>query len=199
MKEFCLLSILILFLYLVAVLFVQFSKKLSTKEAQAVVLAFIKDCFSSPKQQPASYYPVFIGIDENGCPHADIIEKEFHLLNDVFSHFYFHNCGHLDNRIWYAFNVSHPLKEMTDYDLIQYCEKVCNNLIHHYMHKKNPSITHINNMVTIHYQENILTVYIAITDKGTLENSNQTLQTRNIYNQNSISHDTTIAESWSDS
>lgn len=199
MKEFFLLSILILLLYLVAVLLVQFSKKISTKEAQAVVLAFIKDCISSPQQQPASYYPVFIGVDENGCPHADIIEKEFHLLGDIFSHFYFHSCGRLNNRIWYAFNVSHPLKEMTDYDLIQYCEKVCENILHRYIHKINPSITHINNLVSIHYQDNILTIYIATADTGTLENSNQTLQTRKTYSQSTVSHDATITESWSDS
>lgn len=198
MKELILLCLFALLLYIITILCVQYIKKISTKDAQKIVLEFLKDCMSTSTPSSLSYYPVFIGIDDNGCPHADIIENEFHSLSNIFSQFYFHSCGRKQNRIWYAFNVSNPLKEMSEYELIQYCEKICDTLIHRYVHKKNPSITHINNLVSIHYQESILTIFIAITDNGTIENSNQTLQTRNSYNQSIDSPNATITESWSD-
>ena len=87
---------------------------------------------------------------------------------------------------------------MEEYDLIQYCENLCDTLIHRYMHKKNPSITHVNNLVYIHYQESILTIYIAITDNGTLENAYSKSKQREIHTHSTSSNDTTINESWSD-
>ena len=198
MKEIIILFLFASLFYIIAILFIQYTKNCSTQESRKIVLDFLKECIPTPTPAPKIYFPVFIGLDENGVAHADIIEQEFHSLNEIFNHFYFHSYGYNNNRICFSFNVSNPLKEMTDFDLIQYCEKMCDSLVHRYMHKKNPSITHINNLVSIQYLENILTVYIATNYDGTIENSNQSLHTRSIYNQANISNNTTITESWSD-
>lgn len=200
MKDLLLILLLVITIDFVVVLIVQTKKNISTQEAQSIVLNFVKCCFSSSPHQiiPEIQYPVFIGIDDNGLSHADVIESEFKPLEDIFNPFYYYGSGRQQNRIWYAFKTSNPLKQMTDYDLIQYCEKICDSLVHRYMHKMNPSITHVNNLVSAHYQENILTFYIAINNKGTMENSNQSLQTRSLYNQTTTTHNSSITESWSD-
>ena len=106
--EIILLILFLIAIYLLAIVCVMFATNCSTKEAKALVINFIKDSISSESQTPICYYPTFIGIDDMGYPHSDIIENEFKDISDIFEQFYFYKCGRLDNRIWYSFKVSNP-------------------------------------------------------------------------------------------
>ena len=186
-------------LYILVVLVVRQTKGTDTQTARNIIVKFVKDCLFSPTvQQPAVYYPVFIGLDEFGNPHADIIEKIFDDLHKIFSYFYFYDFADSSNLVRYSFHVSDSIHQMGELDLIRVCEKICETIVHRYIHSNFPYFGHVSNIVAVDIRDSVLIVYIAKNPNGVELNSKRKQYWRNFYNRESIKKNEDITESWND-
>ena len=183
--------------YIITVFSVKQFCKTDTITARNKVVAFIKESLGYSNKVIEEIYPVFIGIDEFGNPHSDIIEKEFQKLKQVFAMFYFYNFVQYENNLLYQFKASEPTKELENWELIEYISKLVDALVHEYIHKNNPMITHINFLVAVNYVDDILSIYIAKNNSGTLLNKEFVERLRkSLKDENLASHDEEIIESW---
>ena len=166
-KTLAFILVIILF-YLLSVLLVQTIKQLDTSDAKEVVKKFIRSCFTTtPAPQ---VYPIFIGIDSLGYAHSDIIESTFKELKNVFSQCIFDHYVYGANRLFYYFKVGEPLIEMENIELIEYSTKICDNIVHDYLHQNAPTFGYIPNLVTTDYRPGTLVVCISFNQPGLNEN-----------------------------
>lgn len=158
------LLLLTLSIFLFAVGIYSYIAKISVAEARDRVVNFIKETFALQPQEPT--FQVFIGLDE-GVPNALIIEKEFAELEDIFTSYYYANIYSESNVLCYVFTVGLPKKEIEQKELEKYVQGVCESLVHSYLHKYNPYVGKIQNLVVTELNESILRVYIATTPTAT--------------------------------
>ena len=134
----------------------------------------VVNCLHDDNSAPEEVLPVYIGIDEFGNVHADIIEQEFHPVLKNFSASYFENCVECQNRIEYHFHA-HDLKlDFTDeWGKISYLREIAEQVVHRHIHKVCPSIGSLpNNLVALNLQGDKLLISIAKNNTGIQENTN---------------------------
>lgn len=192
--------IILLVVYIGAIFLICRFKKCDVKTSLKLFWNFCLNCFDIYTGNPSDTccYPVFIGIDDAGFPHADIIENVFNPLSKDFESFYFHNCAQNQNRLFYYFRAELPKKEMTPLEMMQYTQKKCDSIVHQFMHRINPQIPHAEFLVVTNYIDNILTVGIAKNKTGTVENNRDFLQLREQYMRKNISRNNIMEEEWDD-
>lgn len=129
------------------------------------------NCFITPKQLEI-LYPVYIGIDEWGYPHADIIEKEFYPVLKNFKSYYFKKYIECQNRLEYYFFASgFKLDIEDDWKKIKYLRDIAEQVVHQYIYKNYPSFGMIpNNLVALNLSGNTLFISIAKNTAGIKEN-----------------------------
>ncbi len=155
-------------------------------EAYKTFLEEIVNRFHSSKQ-PEILYPVYIGIDEWGYPHADIIEEEFYPVLKNFISYYFQIYLEYPNHLEYYFFVSGFKPDITDdWEKILYLRDIAEQAVHHYIYKNYPSFGVIpNNMVALNLVNNTLFISIAKNNAGIEENATFTDTLRKRLKQNS--------------
>jgi len=155
-------------------------------EAYKTFLEEIVNWFQ-PSKQSEILYPVDIGIDEWGCPYANIIEKEFYSVLKNFISYYFQNHLDCQNRLEYYFFVSGFKPDITeDWEKILYLRDIAEQVVHHYIYKNYPSFGAIpNNLVALKLTGNTLFISIAKNAAGTEENTSFTDTLRKRLKQNS--------------
>ena len=151
-------------------------------EAKTIVNSFLKEVILTetpkPQEKLAWTYQLYIGMDANGYPLADIIENYFTDLNRIFSDFYFSGAWSSENRMVYSFIVDEPIMEIEQEQLYKMCQKRCNNIVHRIIHSSNPYFGHLPNLVAIQLQGNQLLISIAENDVGRCQNADYIKRTR---------------------
>lgn len=191
--------ILILFalfmLYILAILIIQMVKRVDTKTAKKILLDFLKDCLSQKADVQKPEYPVWVGIDENGFPNADYIHRAFGDLRKIFDTVIFQDMKYTQNHILYIFKVGAPLKEMSEYEIIKCCERICNAIVHHNINTVNPYLRGISNLIHIKLINDRLYVYVARNENGAQENFSANDSARITYS-NQPKQEDEIKERW---
>jgi hypothetical protein len=181
--------------YLISIICIQLSKGISEKEAIHILHTYIRNIFLSKTPELVIYYPVYIGIFNNQAV-AELIEKEFDILNKIFESYYFSSYSlSSSNTICYSFRVTTPIKEMTEYELIQYCERECSSLVHRYMHKCLSTVNHVENLVFANIVDSVLYIQIATNSNGTEEIAFNKNKIHSVYISHS-SNSSSFTESW---
>lgn len=171
-------------------------------EAKTIVNSFLKEVFLTEAPQPqeklAWTYGIYIGMDANGYPLADVIENDFIDLNKIFSDFYFSGAWSSENRMVYSFIVDEPIMEIEQEQLYKLCQKRCNNIVHRIIHSSNPYFGHLPNLVAIQLQGNQLLISIAENDVGRRQNADYIKRTRMSMKHSKMNCNTPIEEDWSE-
>lgn len=154
-------------LYVTAIVLVQVVKRTDTKTAQTLVNKFLKDCFSNDSPTNIVYYPVNIGIDNNGFVNLAVIEKEFSELNTIFENYYCANVIYNDEIINYIFTIGTVKKTIAEDEILSFCYENCNTIIHRYAHLRDLSFTSVDNLVAVDIIDNNLFVWVARTNIAT--------------------------------
>ena len=84
------LSLIMVFSYMLSVLAIQYFKKVDTRTARTIIASFVKDCFTTKEPE---WFGIAIGIDPNGVANAFEIENAFSNLRQIYQSFYFYDCG----------------------------------------------------------------------------------------------------------
>lgn len=142
----------------------------------------------TPQKQSEVIYPVYIGIDEWGFPHADVIEDEFYPVLKNFVTSYFQNYKECPNRLEYYFFASDFKTNIDDgWNKIKYLRDIAERVVHQYIHKNYPSFGMIpNNLVALNLSGNTLFISIAKNTAGIVENNNYMDALRKNLKQNSL-------------
>ncbi len=185
----------IVLIYLSSIIIVGLVKNTDIRTSFQIINHAIADIF---KDKNAVIYPAFVGIDEKGYAHSDVIEQEFTSLGEIFQTFFFYNFYKDANRLLYQFKVDTPLKDMEESDFIRLCNVYCEKIIHNFLHKKNPSISHVDHIVSVGIVEGILSVFVAVNETGTKENAEMTETIRKHILDKDFDLFDTIEEEWSD-
>lgn len=158
-------------------------QKCDIATAKRLFWNYVFNCFGfKTEKQPAIVnYPVYIGIDDLGFPHSDIIEDVFSELATDFETFYYYDLATNGNCLLYKFKAELPKKVMPVLSMIQYTQKKCDMIVHRFMHRMDPQISHINYLVATAYADNILTVSIARNIYGVKENHDKSEKLRKYY------------------
>lgn len=156
-------------LYVTAIVLVQAVKRTDTKTAQRLVNKFLKDCFSNDVSPTKVYYPVDIGIDNNGFVHLAVIEKEFSVLNTIFENYYCANVIYNNEIFNYIFTIGTVKKTIAEDEILPFCYENCNTIIHRYAHKRDISFTSVDNLVAVDIIDDKLFVMVAHTNIATNE------------------------------
>lgn len=171
-------------------------------KAKTRVNSFFKEVFLTEAPQPqeklAWTYGIYIGMDANGYPLADVIENDFIDLNKIFSDFYFSGAWSSENRMVYSFIVDEPIMEIEQEQLYKLCQKRCNNIVHRIIHSSNPYFGHLPNLVAIQLQGNQLLISIAENDVGRRQNADYIKRTRMSMKHSKMNCNTPIEEDWSE-
>lgn len=187
-------------LYVLAVFAVRQEKGIDTPTARGIILTFIKECiYTPPTPAPFVIFTRFIGMDEFGNPHSDIIEQGFRELGNIFKTFHYAGFSNNTNAFAYYFVITESIEEMDEPDLIRYCEKICENIAHRYLHRMNPSSGHVSNIISVDINESVLTVYIAKNSYGLQENHANKQRLRHFYNiESTEKKEEVVVEKWED-
>lgn len=172
-------------------------------KAKTRVNSFFKEVFltETPQQSKDSEwtYRIYIGMDANGYPLADVIENYFTDLNRIFSDFYFSNVWSSENCMVYSFIVDEPIMEIEQEQLYKLCQKRCNNIVHRIIHSSNPYFGHLPNLVAIQLKGNQLLISIAENDVGRRQNADYIKRTRMSMKKHSKKNcNMPIEEDWSE-
>lgn len=144
------------------------------------------DWFITPKQSTVEY-PVYIGIDEWGYIHADVIENEFYPVLKNFVSYYFQNYIERQNRLeYYFFARGFKLDIVDDWEKIKYLRDIAEQVVHQYIHKNYPSFGAIpNNLVALNLVNDTLFISVAKNTTGIKENKRYMDALRKKLKQNS--------------
>lgn len=125
-------------------------------------------------EPPAVSYPVYIGMDESGMFHPEIIEHELCIVLEEFESSYFKGTAYSEsgNIIIYTFSASYFKEDIPDsVQQLEYLTKKADAAVHRYIYKKNPAFTSVPNLVTATCSSNELSINIALNPAGTCENA----------------------------
>lgn len=188
------LSLIMVFSYMLSVLAIQYFKKVDTRTARTIIASFVKDCFTTKEPE---WFGISIGIDPNGVANASEIDNAFSDLRQIYKNFYFYDCGIQNNQLIYRFHVSTPVVQLSDEDLYEYCRATCDAIVHNYVHKYNPAFTHIDNLVEVDMDNAILIVSIAENSAAINEHVRHADHMHRYFKQMSMPNQTEdISESW---
>ena len=186
-------------LYIVSIWVVGCCKGISTIESKEKVNNFLKDIFlTESKKVEEPSYNIMIGIDENGYPLSNELDRIFSGLSKIFSDYYFCGCNREENRLCYSFAISEPLTEMDDEDVYNYVSRLCDSMVHRYLHKMNPWFGHMGNLCAVRMYGNRLFLYIAENEMGRRENALLKDRMRTLFKRSQIRQTSPIEEDWGD-
>ena len=151
-------------IYLVSIGLYSYIAKVSIAEARGKIVHYVKEIFGLIP--PEQMYDVMIGMDE-GVPNAYAIDNEFEKLGEIFSAYYFANYYFRDGVSCYVFTVG-PAKKEIDFEYLSiYVQGICDAIVHDFLHKYNPYIGKIQDLVVTEIIDSTLRVYIATTESAT--------------------------------
>ncbi len=151
-------------IYILVIVGYSYIKKTSVIDARCKVNTILKEIIGLTEQE--EQFPVFIGYDE-GEPNAAIIEEEFQELEDIFTSVYLASSNYKNNIITYVFSINHIKKDIETDDLKEYIKRVCESIVHRFMHRYCTGVGKILNLVAIELNNNYLYVYVATTISAT--------------------------------
>ena len=191
-------------LFLVYFLFVgivQLDKNCSTKEATVVVNKKIRSLMYGilhifEREEVKPQYNIYLGFDECGYPISSSIDGIFGDINRIYQNYYFYDCRMGENRLIYRLRVSQPVLSMSDEQLFEYCNSVCDSLIHKELHKLYPDFFHMDNLVAVSVHQDYIDVFIAENVDGQHENAILKEKIRRRFKTSNLRNDTSIEEDW---
>ena len=163
MLELFAIILLVCVLYLVSVGAYSYFADISIQDARGRIVSLIKEIFGFTKQEVM--YDVCIGLDE-GVPNANVIDKTFEPLADIFYSYYYSNFYTRENVLCYVFTISPTKKEMDADTLDLYVGSICDKIVHDYLHTNNPYVGKIKDLVVTEIIDDILRVYVATTNNA---------------------------------
>lgn len=166
------------------------------KTALEKIVDFFKDDNSASEEVEEITFPVYIGIDEFGYVHADVIEQVFHPVLKNFVASYFENFVECYNRFEYHFYAYGLKLNFTDeWTKISYLRDIAEQVVHQYIHKNYPFCGRLpNNLVALNLQGNQLLISVEKNNTGMQENINYMDMLRKKLKQISLPENPTVVD-----
>lgn len=117
-------------------------------------------------------------------------------MERIYQNYYFYDCKMSKNRLIYRLRVSQPVLSMSDEQLFEYCNSVCDSLIHKELHKWYQDFLHIDNLVAVSVHQDYIDVFIAENADGQHENAMLKEKMRRRFKTSNLPNDTSIEEDW---
>lgn len=125
------------------------------------LIGFIKSL--EPKQD--IYYRTGIGYDVNGVFNPGMVENEFKDLNDILESIYLENHTWSNDLYEYDFRYARIKNDINGKDLYCYIDKRVLSIVQRYLHRIGNNCVS-DNISSITFDANCLTIYIARTPSG---------------------------------
>lgn len=181
----------LILIYMSIIFIVQLYNRVSTIEARKIVNKYIRNCIFVKYNEK---FNIYLGIDANGCASSKIIENDFKELSKIYQSYYFYDYTIKDNFVVYGFKVSSLINDMSEEQLFEYCLALCESMVHKAIHKVNPSFGHIDGLISIRINNDMLLVYLAEDMDAARINKQQIEKLRRMLRKKENSAD--IEEEW---
>ena len=193
--------VLLFLVYSGVVLLVEVVESISMKEAIVEVNKHVQQLALGivnlfQKEEVKPQYNIYLGFDECGYPISSSIDGIFGDINRIYQNYYFYDCRMGENRLIYRLRVSQPVLSMSDEQLFEYCNSVCDSLIHKELHKLYPDFLHMDNLVAVSVHQDYIDVFIAENVDGQHENAILKEKIRRRFKTSNLRNDTSIEEDW---
>ena len=157
--------IILLFVFIFAMGIVCEVKHLTFFDAVGASAIWLIRFFRSLEPKQDIYYPSGIGYDVNGAFNPGIVESEFKSLDDTLEAIYLENHTWSNDLYEYDFRFARIKNDINGKDLYCYIDKRVLSIVQRYLHRiGNNRVS--DNISSITFDANCLTIYLARTPKG---------------------------------
>lgn len=141
-------------------------------------------------------FPVYIGIDEFGYTHADVIEQEFQAVLKNFAASYFKNYKNCETHTEYCFSANDLTLNVTDeWDKISHLRDIAEQAVHQHIQQLQPAFGTIpDNLVALNLIGNDLLISIAKNGKGIQDNASYMDALRKNLKQTALPKNPTVVD-----